>query len=82
MSQSPEDVVRGMYEAFARADIEAILNTLDERIDWRAPGTCRMAGASSDATMWGGSSKGSASTGRRSRSRSTTCSARATAWWS
>jgi ketosteroid isomerase-like protein len=37
MSKSPEDVVRGMYEAFARADIQAIVNTLDERIDWRAP---------------------------------------------
>lgn len=37
MSQSPEDVIRGMYEAFARADIQAILNALDERIDWRAP---------------------------------------------
>jgi ketosteroid isomerase-like protein len=37
MSQSPEEVVRGMYEAFARADIEAILNALDEQVDWRAP---------------------------------------------
>lgn len=37
MSRSPEEVVRGMYEAFARADIEAILNTLDEQVDWRSP---------------------------------------------
>ena len=36
MSESSE-VVRGMYEAFARADIPAILNALDEQIDWRAP---------------------------------------------
>jgi ketosteroid isomerase-like protein len=36
MSQA-EDVVRGMYEAFARADIPAILSALDEQIDWRAP---------------------------------------------
>jgi ketosteroid isomerase-like protein len=26
-----------MYEAFARADIGAILDTLDEQIDWRSP---------------------------------------------
>jgi ketosteroid isomerase-like protein len=26
-----------MYDAFGRADIPAILNTLDEQIDWRAP---------------------------------------------
>lgn len=38
MSQSPAaDTVRGMYDAFARADVPAILNTLGERIDWRAP---------------------------------------------
>jgi ketosteroid isomerase-like protein len=36
MSQA-EDVVRGMYETFARADIPAILSALDEQIDWRAP---------------------------------------------
>jgi ketosteroid isomerase-like protein len=37
MSQSSADVVRGIYDAFARADIEGILSTLDEQIDWRAP---------------------------------------------
>jgi ketosteroid isomerase-like protein len=37
MPESSEQVVRGLYEAFARADIPAILSTLDERIDWRAP---------------------------------------------
>ena len=37
MSQSPEEVVRSMYEAFARADIEAILGTLDAEIDWLSP---------------------------------------------
>jgi ketosteroid isomerase-like protein len=26
-----------LYDAFARADIPAILTTLDEQIDWRAP---------------------------------------------
>jgi ketosteroid isomerase-like protein len=29
--------VRGIYEAFARQDIPAILNPLDQQIDWRAP---------------------------------------------
>ena len=37
MSPSSEDVVRGMYEAFSRGDVGAILNALDEQIDWRAP---------------------------------------------
>src|SRR5437588_9849072 len=37
MSQSSAEVVRGIYDAFARADIPAILSTLDEEIDWRAP---------------------------------------------
>jgi ketosteroid isomerase-like protein len=37
MSQSSAEVIRGIYDAFARADIPAILSTLDEQIDWRAP---------------------------------------------
>jgi ketosteroid isomerase-like protein len=37
MSQSSADVVRGLYDAFARADIPAILGALDENIDWRSP---------------------------------------------
>ena len=37
MSDSPAEVVQGMYDAFARADIGAILNALDEQIDWRVP---------------------------------------------
>jgi ketosteroid isomerase-like protein len=37
MTQSSEDVVRSMYDAFARADIPAILSALAENIDWRAP---------------------------------------------
>jgi ketosteroid isomerase-like protein len=37
MSQSPAEVIRGMYDAFARADIPALLSALDEQIDWRAP---------------------------------------------
>jgi ketosteroid isomerase-like protein len=37
MSQPSTEVIRGIYDAFARADIPAILSTLDEQIDWRAP---------------------------------------------
>ncbi|MFL5824257.1 MAG: nuclear transport factor 2 family protein [Solirubrobacteraceae bacterium] len=37
MSGSSADVVSGMYEAFARGDVAAILSTVDEQIDWRAP---------------------------------------------
>lgn len=37
MSQSSQQVVQSMYDAFARADIPALLSTLDEEIDWRAP---------------------------------------------
>jgi ketosteroid isomerase-like protein len=37
MSGEAEATIRGMYEAFARSDVPAILNTLDEQIDWRSP---------------------------------------------
>jgi ketosteroid isomerase-like protein len=37
MSQSSVDAVRGLYEAFGRADIAAILAALDENIDWSSP---------------------------------------------
>ena len=37
MSQSPTDVVRGLYEAFGRADIPALVAALDEDVDWRVP---------------------------------------------
>ena len=37
MSQSPADVVQGMYDAFGRGDVAAILAALDEDIDWRVP---------------------------------------------
>jgi ketosteroid isomerase-like protein len=39
MSQSTEEVVRGIYDAFARADIGAILEALDEQVDWSSPQT-------------------------------------------
>jgi ketosteroid isomerase-like protein len=37
MPESSVDVVRGLYEAFGRADIPAILNVLDENIEWSVP---------------------------------------------
>lgn len=37
MSESPVDVVGGLYEAFARGDVASILAALDENIDWKAP---------------------------------------------
>jgi ketosteroid isomerase-like protein len=37
MTQSSADVVRGLYEAFGRGDVGAILSALDENIEWRAP---------------------------------------------
>lgn len=37
MSRSTVDVVRGIYEAFGRGDVPAILSALEEDIDWRVP---------------------------------------------
>jgi uncharacterized protein len=37
MSQSAADVIQGIYEAFGRGDVPAILAALDENIDWRVP---------------------------------------------
>jgi uncharacterized protein len=37
MSQSAADVVQGIYDAFGRGDVPAILAALDENIDWRVP---------------------------------------------
>lgn len=37
MSQANEDFVRGLYEAFGRADIPVILSSLDEDVAWSAP---------------------------------------------
>jgi ketosteroid isomerase-like protein len=37
MSQSDADVVRGIYDAFGRGDVAAILAALDENIEWRVP---------------------------------------------
>jgi len=37
MSQSAANVVQGIYDAFGRGDVQAILAALDENIDWRVP---------------------------------------------
>jgi ketosteroid isomerase-like protein len=37
MPQPPADVIGGVYEAFGRGDIPAILAMIDEHIDWHAP---------------------------------------------
>jgi hypothetical protein len=37
VSQSNEDLVRGIYAAFGRADVPALLEMLDEQIEWHAP---------------------------------------------
>jgi ketosteroid isomerase-like protein len=37
MTESPQAVVRGIYESFAEADIPGVLGALDEDIEWRAP---------------------------------------------
>jgi hypothetical protein len=37
MPERAEDTIRSMYDAFARADIPAILNALDDQIDWCSP---------------------------------------------
>src|SRR5437588_4696210 len=37
MSQSNADLIGGLYDAFGRGDVPAILATLDEDIEWHAP---------------------------------------------
>jgi ketosteroid isomerase-like protein len=37
MAHSSVDVVGGMYEAFGRGEIGAILSVVDEDIEWRVP---------------------------------------------
>ena len=36
MSQENVELIRGMYEAFGRGDIEAVLGPMDEGIEWNA----------------------------------------------
>jgi uncharacterized protein len=37
MSESREDVISGLYAAFGRGDLPAVLAMVDEDIDWHAP---------------------------------------------
>ena len=35
MSQENMDIIRGLYDAFARGDIPAVLGSLDADVEWR-----------------------------------------------
>lgn len=35
MSQENMDIIRGLYDAFARGDIPAVLGSLDAAVEWR-----------------------------------------------
>ena len=35
MSQESVKVIRGLYEAFGKGDVQAVLGQMDENIDWR-----------------------------------------------
>ena len=35
MSQENREIIRGVYEAFARGDIPAVLGALDAEVEWR-----------------------------------------------
>ena len=35
MSQANVEVIRGIYEAFGRGDVPAVLGQMDQRIEWR-----------------------------------------------
>jgi uncharacterized protein len=37
MSQSREDVVAGLYAAFGRGDLPAVLSGIGQEIEWRSP---------------------------------------------
>jgi ketosteroid isomerase-like protein len=37
MSQSPAETISGVYDAFARGDIPALLATIAEDVEWRVP---------------------------------------------
>ena len=37
MSQQDVDTIRGAYEAFARQDIPAVLDVMDDSIEWQTP---------------------------------------------
>ena len=37
MSQAPADTIKDLYAAFGRGDIPAILEMVDEDVDWRVP---------------------------------------------
>ena len=39
MTQQNRAIVEGVYDSFAKGDLEGVLNRLDENIVWRTPGS-------------------------------------------
>jgi ketosteroid isomerase-like protein len=54
MSQQDVDTIKGAYDAFARQDIEALMEGLDDAIEWDVP----------ESVPWGGSYRGKEEVGR------------------
>lgn len=48
------DTIKGIYAAFDRGDIPAILETLDENVDWRVPETLPHGGSFAGRDAVGG----------------------------
>jgi uncharacterized protein len=44
MTEQSKQLVAGMYEAFGRGDLEAVLSALAEDVDWNLPGVAPYAG--------------------------------------
>lgn len=70
MSQSSEELIRGLYAAFGRGEVPAVLAMLDEDIEWHAPANLPHGGDFRGRERSGVSSRASASTGSPSRSTS------------
>ena len=54
MAQAPADTIKDIYAAFGRGDIPAILETLDEGVDWRVPDTLPHGGSFAGRDAVGG----------------------------
>ena len=54
MAQAPADTIKDIYAAYGRGDIPAILETLDEDVDWRVPETLPHGGSFTGRDAVGG----------------------------
>lgn len=54
MAQAPADTIKDIYAAFGRGDIPAILETIDEDVDWRVPETLPHGGSFTGRDAVGG----------------------------